>query len=348
MAVLRALCLYSDAVGGVSARYAHILNISALHGGITNRLYRVSLSTIPESVLVRVYGDGSDILIDRNVDEAVFRELTTYPSGTFGVKLLATFNDGRIEEYFEGCRTLNPNDLCRIDMSTIIAHRMCEMHHLNIKTCKGKNGSIEPVLIDKLRSWHKIASSALLDSSKEEVLTSANLQSIGHEIEHVIFQKVIQTVFSPVVFCHNDLLAGNILVRGETKKDLEMVFVDFEYSNYNYRGFDIGNHFCEFSGFDYSVFEQKWPNKRQQLFFLNAYLDRERELAGVLLDEKDQRIQLESLYVEVNQYALASHLFWGLWACIQYNFSSVDFDYIKYAIGRFDAYFIAKKNLNEF
>lgn len=25
-------------------------------------------------------------------------------------------------------------------------------------------------------------------------------------------------------------------------------FIDYEYSCYNYRGFDIGNHFCEWAG----------------------------------------------------------------------------------------------------
>jgi hypothetical protein len=28
----------------------------------------------------------------------------------------------------------------------------------------------------------------------------------------------------------------------------EVHFIDYEYGNYSYRGFDIGNHFCEFAG----------------------------------------------------------------------------------------------------
>lgn len=45
------------------------------------------------------------------------------------------------------------------------------------------------------------------------------------------------------MFCHNDTQYGNIL-----KTDAgEVVIIDFEYSNYNYRAFDIANHFCEWT-----------------------------------------------------------------------------------------------------
>ena len=49
-----------------------------------------------------------------------------------------------------------------------------------------------------------------------------------------------------IVLCHNDLLCGNILlcpseVPGSAEK---AVLIDYEYSMYNYRAFDIANHFC--------------------------------------------------------------------------------------------------------
>lgn len=52
---------------------------------------------------------------------------------------------------------------------------------------------------------------------------------------------------SPVVFCHNDLLSGNIMVmgghEGESMEDMAskpLQFIDFEYGCYSYRGFDWG------------------------------------------------------------------------------------------------------------
>jgi thiamine kinase-like enzyme len=53
----------------------------------------------------------------------------------------------------------------------------------------------------------------------------------------------LKETHSPVVFCHNDLQENNILYNKERE---ELHFIDFEYAKYNHRGFDIGNHFCEY------------------------------------------------------------------------------------------------------
>lgn len=47
------------------------------------------------------------------------------------------------------------------------------------------------------------------------------------------------------VFSHNDLLANNVLLLEPEKEDSKITFIDFEYSGYNVRGFDLGNYFAE-------------------------------------------------------------------------------------------------------
>ena len=49
-----------------------------------------------------------------------------------------------------------------------------------------------------------------------------------------------------------------------------MQFIDFEYSSFNYRGFDFANHWCEYAGFegDYS----RYPDHKQQAKFVTGYL----------------------------------------------------------------------------
>lgn len=58
---------------------------------------------------------------------------------------------------------------------------------------------------------------------------------------------------SPTVFSHNDLNAGNILIKEKSTCALNnesyLFFVDYEYTDANYRAFDIGNGICEL---DYS------------------------------------------------------------------------------------------------
>ena len=43
----------------------------------------------------------------------------------------------------------------------------------------------------------------------------------------------------------------------------------FEYACYNHRGWDLGNHFCEHTGFDLDW--TKFPSREKQMFFLTRY-----------------------------------------------------------------------------
>jgi choline/ethanolamine kinase len=45
-----------------------------------------------------------------------------------------------------------------------------------------------------------------------------------------------------LIFSHNDLLANNVLIANDTGK---YIFIDYEYSTYNYAIFDIANYFNE-------------------------------------------------------------------------------------------------------
>lgn len=40
---------------------------------------------------------------------------------------------------------------------------------------------------------------------------------------------------------------------------------------------------------------------------------------------------LDRLVAEANVYALASHLYWGVWALVQARYSTVDFDYMAFS-----------------
>ncbi|CAM9583071.1 unnamed protein product [Phaeothamnion confervicola] len=71
-----------------------------------------------------------------------------------------------------------------------------------------------------------------------------------------------------VVFGHQDLLAGNIIY-GEGWDRVQII--DFEYGGYNYRGFDIANHFCEHAGFD-SDYDKSFPTAATEIHFLREYV----------------------------------------------------------------------------
>lgn len=65
------------------------------------------------------------------------------------------------------------------------------------------------------------------------------------EKEYYLLEKTLSKVNSPVVYAHNDLLLGNVLYNQEQEN---VVFIDYEYTAFNYQAFDISNHFAEFAG----------------------------------------------------------------------------------------------------
>lgn len=65
-----------------------------------------------------------------------------------------------------------------------------------------------------------------------------------------VYRTLVKQQKYPVVFSHNDMQEGNILIRQNSAKT-ELVVIDFEYCSYNYRGFDVANHFCEWQ-YDYT------------------------------------------------------------------------------------------------
>ena len=58
-----------------------------------------------------------------------------------------------------------------------------------------------------------------------------------------------------MVFCHNDALLANIVVK---KKTEEVIFIDMEYGGPSYAAFDIANHFVEFVGCEGELDYDRW------------------------------------------------------------------------------------------
>lgn len=300
--------------------------LKAVKGGITNKLVLASATHNSNELkaLVRLFGDNTEVLINREVEEKNLSEMTKL---NYGMKLLATFKNGRIEEWFDKAHTLEDKDVQDPVISRMIAKKLAEMHVLPIQ------GDTSPVLYPSLRKWLKIALECdFKEPEKRKRILALNLDRLHSEIGAL--EKELSAIPSPVVFAHNDLLPGNILCEWKSNR---MELIDFEYGGYNYRGFDIGNHFNEFSGFDYDKILEVYPNKTEQYNFFEAYM---RELKGGGRVSNDE---LDSLYVEVNKYALASHIYWGLWAVVQARFSAIDFDYLNYARQRLGAYYDFKE-----
>uniref|UniRef100_A0A8C8IT92 ethanolamine kinase n=1 Tax=Oncorhynchus tshawytscha TaxID=74940 RepID=A0A8C8IT92_ONCTS len=294
--------------------------ISIVSGGLSNLLFMCSLPdhahTIgdePRRVLLRVYGailQGVDSLVLESVMFAILAERA------LGPRLYGIFPEGRLEQYLPSNR-LRTEQLFVPELSAEIASKMARFHRMVMPFNK------EPKWLFGTIGRTHCECTVIFNSGggSGSVVTSCLLSS------------------------------GNILMledRDHTSTG-KLMLIDFEYSSYNYRGFDFGNHFCEWC-YDYTYNQwpfykctpDNYPSREQQLHFIRNYLEETGGYSESTMHEDQARIE-QDLLVEANRFAMASHFLWGLWSIIQARISKIEFGYMDYAQSRFDAYFKQKK-----
>jgi len=213
------------------------------------------------------------------------------------------------------------DELCDPHVVQLIATEVAKWHSTKFTM------DPSPTLWATIRKFASNVPEQYEDSGKNRILSELPIDQLVQEIDEL--ERALAKLNSPVVFCHNDLLHKNIIINKQLDK---VSFIDFEYATYNPRGFDIGNHFNEYAGFDpdYTLY----PLKDRQYMFFESYLAG----AGIAVNDAN----LHKLYVEANQYALASHLFWGFWALVQGQNSDINFGFMEYGAARLNQYLRVK------
>uniref|UniRef100_A0A673JSR1 Ethanolamine kinase n=1 Tax=Sinocyclocheilus rhinocerous TaxID=307959 RepID=A0A673JSR1_9TELE len=342
--------------------------ISIIRGGLSNKLFlcalpekQPSIGDEPRNVLLRLYGQilqmscnkgdsrqsntendfqGADAMVLESVMFAILAERE------LGPKLYGIFPQGRLEQFVPS-RKLSTDELSVPGIFAEIAEKIARFHGMRMpfnKEPKWLFGTMEKYMDQVLQ---------LTFTREHHLRNFSRLLSYNLPQEMDSLKCLLESTPSPVVFCHNDLQEGNILLlSGRENTDRQrLMLIDFEYSSYSYRGFDFGNFFCEWT-YDYTYDKfpffitntKNYPTKAQQMHFFQSYL-LESHAGFENLSEEDQLKLKEDMLVEVNRFALASHFFWGLWSIIQAKISTIEFGYMEYAMARFDAYFELKKKL---
>ncbi|XP_044764274.1 choline/ethanolamine kinase isoform X2 [Coccinella septempunctata] len=326
--------------GAWKAVNASNIGFKHISGGLSNLLYHISLPESlqekiqdePKEVLLRVYGQThGEGAIEAIITESVI--FTLLSERGLGPKLHGIFPGGRIEQYINA-RPLKNKELAIEKLSSMIAQKMARIHSMEVP-------------LDKEPSWLWNTMERWLGScmtpAKEEKF-AARLPNIDLRTELDWLRDRIEREGTEVVFCHNDMQEGNILMQqGEDcdPDDPKLVLIDFEYCSYNYRAFDLANHFVEWI-YDYthkeypffSIDEDNYPSEKQRLRFIEEYL------AERNLDENPKK-----LLREVEIFTLASHLLWTLWAFVNDETSQIPFGYWEYGTARLSSYIKLKNQL---
>nr|CAG8498789.1 4617_t:CDS:2 [Entrophospora candida] len=266
------------------------ISIEADQKGLTNNLYFITNLYSKKKIILRIYGQGVDKLLDRE-KELVFLKMLSRVK--IGPQLLLIFNNGRFEQFFESV-TLTNKDIRNEEISRKIATYMFKLHNVVTIFPPDNIETIVPEVWSNIDKWFQlswdIVNSDSFDPSNNIHIKKLDLGLLKTEIEEL--KSKLQIIGSPIVFSHNDCQCGNIL--SLTDGSGQLAIIDLEYSGWNNRGFDIGNHLCEWA-YDYNSTESHMEHK----------------------DCLSRDELLKQLEIEADGYSLTSHIMWALWAIVQ-------------------------------
>ncbi|AEO65736.1 uncharacterized protein THITE_2113062 [Thermothielavioides terrestris NRRL 8126] len=326
-----------------------------------------------EAVLLRAYGHGTDVIIDRH-REAQNHELLMRHG--LAPELFARFENGMMYGFVQGTVT-HPDDLRKPDVYRAVARRLAEWHAI-VPCIAGRTGhSRKSSKLDGLAlpALDSNLGDAEFQRALDEVAPGKPPPNIWTVMQKWIFalpteteaqrarqaalQQELKTLVSELsqrpglgvnglVFAHCDLLSGNIIVlpksraaNGEKSAETRVAFIDYEYATPSPAAFDIANHFAEWGGFDcdFSVL----PTRAQRRDFIAEYIDSyftllEKKTPGAAAGV-DKAVEIEKLLTEVDYFRGVPGFYWGIWALIQATISEIDFDYASYAETRLGEYY---------
>ncbi|RMZ85720.1 hypothetical protein DV737_g513, partial [Chaetothyriales sp. CBS 132003] len=299
------------------------------------------------SILMRSYGNNTDILIDRD------REATSHmvcAQHGLAPPLLARFRNGLLYRYIPG-QACTAQDLIQEETWRPVARLLGRWHAIlpisAISADKASNGSANGSLL--ANSVPDSKPKRIVDRSPSPNIWTVMLKWVHALPQNDAKQRTRKTFLEDelersfrdldndkgpgnhgFVFGHGDLLSANVIKSTSGKG--EVAVIDYEYAVSCSAAFDIANHFAEWGGYDCDY--NMLPTRSIRRMFLQEYLISYNKHAQEPVPES----MLSFLEAEVDRYRGMPGLYWGIWALIQATISTIDFNYAEYAEIRLDEY----------
>lgn len=182
--------------------------------GLTNYNYHIKF--MGKDKVIRIPGIGTEAFVDRPAEKKITAviPLSIFPKTEF-------FDwDVKITDYLKGYHSITDQDL-NIKFFNALIKTLTILHSVKLKNNKGFKPMSMHSEIDK---YEKLANKKIITENQRKYILS-----IADEIER-----------DEQVLCHRDLLYGNIMYNG---KDVKLI--DFEYSGFSSKYWDLANFICE-------------------------------------------------------------------------------------------------------
>lgn len=285
-------------------------------------------TTTTTKLLCRVNGLGTEELLDRSRETHHMNELSKFGQGP---KVYFTFNNGFVYSFLPG-RCLRVDEMPTF--APQIARQMFQFHQMDIDAPDRNESNLFRMTHKWFRDLHELQRG--ISGDVKQKVEQFQLDTMERELAEL--ERLAKRYDCDIVFCHNDLLAYNIILNEDTQS---IHFIDYEYCGYNYRAFDIGNHFCEYGA---RIDPELYPSVDMQRRFIQYYVEQWTESGEDEASSSPDRMEQlrEQLRVEANFFALLVNLAWGTWAIPQALNSTIKYDYWRYGMEKY-AWYWAKR-----
>ncbi|KAH9922009.1 kinase-like protein [Epithele typhae] len=342
------------------------VSIQKVSGSLTNAVFFVSCPSQPRlrTMLLRIYGPSSGTLINRSRELHILHVLSS--KYHIGPRVYGTFENGRVEEYFDAV-ALTAADLRDPEVSSCISARMAELHGVDVDAVEfdaqssdgAEDRGVQLGVNKNVPAWLAFAREVLsLPSAPAEIREGLDLDRFEREWElytRWLDQKEMTDGLSRRVFSHNDTQYGNLL-RMRTLKEgqpahRQIIVVDFEYASPNPAAFDIANHFHEWTtnyhGPNPHLLDPaRYPSLDERRNFYRAYLTHsapQSDARSPAVEEVDHQA-VQKLEDQVRVWSPASHAMWTVWGVVQAREfiegqdGEPEFNYLGYAVCRMEGF----------
>lgn len=409
------------------------ISVTQLEGGLSNMTYCLLEKKSGNKVIVRVFGAGTSDFINRDVENKVCCTLSRagiaatfygrFQNGRveeFLTSNALTAPDMTNEILFPlvaatVCRVHQTKipEICDENSNNYIWHRT-EKYFSIASAITFDQGSTKQLAAERVDLARTRREYDWAKSSIEEcrIRVSGSLAALidAHTANYEAVKLVVDVTTSAeekkllknagkdfafeICFCHNDLVAGNIMLSADfaleaaergvhsikeswstTEIDSQTItssgsdiniaevaavaaaaptitaaeltaavkaspltLIDYEYSAYNFRAYDLANHFMEYTGFELDM--SKFPSDVFRRRFLSSYLNHATGLPGLLFSNESF---IQGFDEVVCLFLLEVNIFWAVWSVLQSANATIDFDYLAYARLRNECYHTFKK-----
>jgi thiamine kinase-like enzyme len=337
------------------------IKVTKLSGGSSNLILRLDL---PASHDISPDTPGRNVSNSATVDvvSVVCRVYTVPPSEDeliavallsergFSARLYAAFEDGRLEEYIES-RTPSRFDIMKDGLAEQIAGLFGRLHQLSMPISK-RSKMIEQDLIGYVDYLEKHNAEPIVFNDPRNSGSTSRMTIEKLRQETTLVRQAAAASGSPVLFCHNDLNHANVLLPSQqsSRSDESLMFIDYEFAGYNYRGFDLADHLGEymfdleydqFPGFQF--ISEAFPSTQHQATFCRHYLS-----AFHNNPQSASESAVAALLEEIRVFHPIIQFYWAVWTWYRHLVSfDPQFSHKDHAAQRLHQYFRLKHMMTD-